>query len=148
MKNKNLPSNKLQRDNFFSPFESIDRAFDDLLSFPTSASSLIKSPAVDMKETEKDIIVSVDLPGVDKKDIKLDLTEDSIAISCERSESKEENGKGGYHIKEQRYGKFYRSFSLPAPIKTKDSKASYKNGVLTITLPKQKPSTVHRINID
>lgn len=148
MKTKNLLPFKRQEDSFLKPFESIDRALEDLFSMPVSMTGISKMPAVDMKETEKEIIVSVDLPGVDKKDIKLDLTENSLAISCERNESREEKEKGGYHMKEQIYGRFYRQFNLPAAVNTKDARASYKNGVLKINLQKQKPAAKHQITID
>jgi len=146
MGTRNIIPFKRQEDSFLQPFESLDRVFEDL--FPLSGIGTTKLPAVDLKETEKEIILSVDLPGVDKKDIKLDLTEDSVAISCERNEAKEEKGKDGYHLKEQRYGRYYRSFALPSAVKTKESKAVYKNGVLKLTLQKQNPSTSQHINIE
>jgi len=147
MGTKNLIPFERQEDSFLKPFESIDRVFEDIFSFPLSGEGGTRIPAVDLKETENEIIVSVDLPGVDKNDIKLDLTEDSLAISYERSQEKEEKSKNGYHMKEQRYGRFYRSFTLPATVKAKESKAAYKNGVLKIILQKQNPSTSHHITI-
>lgn len=146
MGTKNMIPFKRQEDSFLKPFESIDRVFEDL--FPLSGIAMTQLPAVDLKETDKEIMLSVDLPGVDKKDIKLDLTEDSVAISCERSETKDETGKGGYHLHQHRYGRYSRSFALPSAVKTKESKAVYKNGVLKVTLQKQKPSTSQHIDIE
>ena len=142
-----IPSKRLE-ENVLRPFEAIDSVFEDMFDLSTSGYGGGNTPAVDMKETEKEIILDIDLPGVDKKDIKLDLTEQSVAVSCERRDEKEEHGRGGYRIKETRYGSIYRAFSLPAAVKTGESKAVYKNGVLKITLQKQKPAAVHQIMVE
>jgi HSP20 family protein len=148
MGSKELARVKRQEDGFLKPFESLDRVFEDLSTFPLTDIGKTGMSAVDMKETEKEILLSVDLPGVDKKDIKLDINDNSITISCERNEEKEEKNKGGYRIRETRYGRFYRSFPLPAEVKARESKASYKNGVLKVTLQKQNPGTSHQITIE
>jgi len=145
---KDLIPFKRREETFLEPFDSIDKAFEDLFAFPDIGTEKIQAPAVDIKETEKEIIVSADLPGIDKKDIKLDLTGNSLSISCERKEEKEEKDKGGYRMKETRYGKFYRAFALPAAIKEKETKAVYRNGVLKITMQKQKQNDSRRISIE
>jgi len=119
------------------PFESLGAVVEDLLSMPMAEQNLMYTPAVDIRETDKTVEVAMELPGIDKKDIKLDLTEDSLTISGERNEEKENNRAGGY---EQSYSSFYRSFNLPAPVKPGDAKAVYKNGTLKVTMHKQKPS--------
>lgn len=129
-----------------SPFESLGRVFEDLFDLPAIGGA--NTPQMDIRETDKSIEVSVALPGVDKKDINLDLTENTLAISCERREEKEEKGEGGYLRREQSYGRFYRSFTLPAPVKTGEAKAEYKDGALKITMPKQKVSKARQITID
>lgn len=129
------------------PFETLDWALDDLFDFPLLRGRSMNEPDVDIKETEKEIEVSVSLPGVEKKDIHLDLTENSLAVSCERREEKDEKGAGGYRLREQSYGRFYRSFTLPASVRTGDAKAVYKNGVLDITLQKQKTGKTHEVTI-
>lgn len=129
------------------PFESLGRVFEDLFDLPLAGGGA-NSPQIDIKETDKEIQVSVALPGVEKKDINLDLTENSLAVSCERREEKEEKGAGGYRLKEQSYGRFYRSFTLPAPVKTGEAKAVYKDGALKITMPKQKTGQGRQITIE
>ncbi|MCM2266481.1 MAG: Hsp20/alpha crystallin family protein [Elusimicrobiales bacterium] len=128
-----------------SSFESLGRVFEDLFDLPAVKSA--NTPQMDIRETDKAIEVSVALPGVDKKDINLDLTENTLAISCERREEKEEKGDGGYVRREQSYGRFFRSFTLPAPVKTGEAKAEYKDGALKITMPKQKVSKARQITI-
>ena len=128
------------------PFESLGRVFEDLFDLPLAGG--LQSPQIDIKETDKSVEVSVALPGVEKKDISLDLTENTLAISCERREEKEKKDEGGYRLREQSYGRFYRSFTLPAPVKTGGAKAAYKDGALRITMPKQKTSKARQINIE
>ncbi|HNT98792.1 MAG TPA: Hsp20/alpha crystallin family protein [Elusimicrobiales bacterium] len=128
------------------PLESLGRVFEDLFDLAPSGGT--QSPRIDIKETDKAVEVRAALPGVEKKDINIDLTENSLAISCERREEKEEKGKGGYVRREQSYGRFYRSFTLPAPVRTGEAKAEYKDGVLRLTMPKQKAGRGRRIDIE
>lgn len=129
------------------PIGSLNRVFEDLFDLPLAGGGA-NTPQIDIKETDKEVQVSVALPGVDKKDINLDLTENVLAISCERREEKEEKGEGGYRLKEQSYGRFYRSLGLPAPVKTGEAKASYKDGELKIVMPKQKSDKGRQIDIE
>lgn len=124
------------------PFESLGSVVEDLLTFPMAEQDMVNMPPVDIRETDKTVDVSMALSGVQKKDINLDLTEDSLTISGERCEDKEEKGAGGYRLKEQSYGTFYRSFLLPAAVRTSDAKAVYKDGVLRITMHKVKPNRI------
>lgn len=119
------------------PFESLSSVVDDLLSFPMEERNLMNAAPVDIRETDKTIEVSMPLPGMDKKDINLDLTEDSLTIYGERSEETENKKAGSY---EQSYGSFYRSFILPAAVRTGEAKAVFRNGVLKVTLQKHRPS--------
>ncbi len=129
-----------------SPFETLGRVFEDLFDLPALGSA--NTPQMDIRETDKSVEVSVALPGVDKKDINLDLTENTLAISCERRESREEKEKGGFVRREQSYGRFYRAFTLPAPVKAGEAKAVYKDGALKITMPKQKVTKGRQITIE
>lgn len=130
------------------PFESLGNVFEDLLDIPITEVNAINMPPVDIRETDRTIDVSVALSGVEKKDIHLDLTEDSLAISCERREENREKGSGGYRLQEQSYGRFYRAFTLPAEIKTGNARAVYKNGVLRITMEKQKPDRTRQLTVE
>ncbi len=99
-------------------------------------------PAVEIKQTETDYKVKVQLPGVKADDIDVELDNDFMTITAEIEEEKaekEENEKNiKYHTCEFRYGKYKRTISFDQPIKSEDACAYYKNGVLTIKLPKQK----------
>lgn len=147
MGNKDIANLEKRAAATLRPFDSLGRAFEDLFDLPLMRDGT-NTPQIDIKETDKEIQVSVALPGVEKKDINMDLTENSLAISCERREEKEEKGAKGYRLKEQSYGRFYRSFTLPAPVKTGEAKAVYKDGALKITMPKQKPGPGRRVTIE
>lgn len=96
-------------------------------------------PAIELKQTDKDYKVKVQLPGVNKEDIHIDLNNDYITLSAEIKEEKETKGETEkIHTNEFRYGKYIRTISFDNPIKCDDSVAEYKNGILSITLPKQK----------
>lgn len=77
------------------------------------------------------------LPGVDRKDIRLEVTENSLAVSCERRQERKEEVPGTYSLREQSYGRFYRSFALPAAVRTAGARAVCRDGVLRVTLRKK-----------
>lgn len=97
------------------------------------------SPRLDVSETDDAIEVLADLPGLEKKDIDVSLEKDLLIIKGERKQEKEESGKHFQTI-ERRYGAFYRSLRLPAEVKTNKIEASFKDGVLKISLPKTEKS--------
>ncbi|HNW45091.1 MAG TPA: Hsp20/alpha crystallin family protein [Elusimicrobiales bacterium] len=130
------------------PFQSLGTALEELLDIPAAEATFLVTPPVDMRETDKTIEVTMEMPGVDKKDINLDLTEDSLAIYCESRGGKNEKGRGGYQYNEESYGRFYRAFTLPAAIKISDSKAVYKNGTLRITLQKQHTDRTRHLTVE
>lgn len=117
----------------FRPFY-MNSIFDDdfFPAVPTRSSSL---PAVNIREDEKRFILDLAVPGMDKKDLKIDIDEDILTISSEvKSESEEE--KEGYKRKEFSYTSFCRSFQLPDNVNREKIEAAYKDGVLSVTLPK------------
>jgi len=92
-------------------------------------------PYVDVYETPTEVLVTAELPGIKKKDIRLNVTEDMIEISAEaREEAMEE--RPGVLRRERRMGKFYRSLSLPCKVKPEEATAKYVDGVLEVRLPK------------
>jgi HSP20 family protein len=93
------------------------------------------APAVDIKETPEEYLIKAELPGIDKNDVKVTLKEGVLTLSGERKLEKEEKGEK-YHRVERGYGKFVRSFTLPAEIDDKKLLADYKGGVLFVHLPK------------
>lgn len=96
-------------------------------------------PAIELKQTEKEYKVKVQLPGVNKEDIHVDLNNDYMTITAEvKEEKKEKDENEKVHTSEFRYGKYIRTVSFDNPIKSDASSAEYKDGVLTMVLPKQK----------
>lgn len=98
-------------------------------------------PAVEIKQSENDYKVKVQLPGVNKDDIEVELDNDFMTITAQIEEEKEEKEQKEknikYHTCEFRYGKYKRTISFDQPIRSEDATADYKNGILTIILPKQ-----------
>ncbi|MBW2568730.1 MAG: Hsp20/alpha crystallin family protein [Deltaproteobacteria bacterium] len=98
------------------------------------------SPEVDVKENDKEITVTAELPGMDEKDIDVSLSGDSLIIKGEKKEEKKEKDKESWSI-ERRYGSFYRAIPLPVEIIDKENAAaSFKKGVLCVTIPKTEAS--------
>lgn len=96
-------------------------------------------PAIELKQTDKEYKAKVQLPGVNKEDIHIDLNNDYMTVSAEVKEEKQTKGENEkIHTSEFRYGKYIRTVSFDNPIKTDESKAEYKNGILEIVMPKQK----------
>lgn len=119
--------------------ETFSRVFDGSLMGPRAW-----APAVDIFETDQNVVLKAELPGVDPKDVDVRVEEGTLYLKGERKfedESKEEN----YHRVERSYGSFTRTFALPASIDADQATADYKNGVLTLTMPKReeaKPKTI------
>ena len=149
------PARVGERDLFGSLRNEIERVFEDfdkgLWGFPArwrvSLPETLRrprlafalTPSVDMIEKDDMLELAADLPGVDEKNIEVKLSGDTLTIKGEREEHKEEKKKD-YYISERQFGAFERSFRLPDNVETDKIKAQFKNGVLTIALPK-KPGT-------
>ena len=103
-------------------------------------------PAVEIKQSDNDYKVKVQLPGVNKDDIEVELDNDFMTITAKIEEEKEEKEQEEknmkYHTCEFRYGKYKRTISFDQPIRSEEAEADYRNGILTITLPKQKTEEV------
>jgi len=117
----------------FRPFYMPNFFDDDFLPALTNRTSSM--PAVNIKEDEKNYILDLAIPGMDKKDLKIDINEDVLTIS---SESKEETSeeRDGYKKKEFNYSSFCRSFYIPENVNRDKIEANYKDGILTVSLPK------------
>lgn len=124
-------------------------AFSDLLDeFMEDAFSWDRGtfvPELNVYETEKEFEITLALPGMSKDDIELSMENHTLTISGERR-IEEENGKK-YHRIESRFGKFERSLPLPDIIDEENVKASYENGVLTVTVPKLKEKAGRKIEV-
>ena len=103
-------------------------------------------PAVDIQETENDLVLKADVPDVDMKDIDVRVENGTLSLRGERKfESETKNGS--WHRVERSYGRFERAFALPNTVDFEAVKADYKNGVLTITLPKKEVAKPRQIKV-
>lgn len=124
----------------FRPFFDFDKFFEDEEKYlPLIPFKGLVGPAMDVYETEKDVIAEVDLPGVDPEKVEVSVKDGILKITGKTEEAKEIKEKG-YWKKEIRRGAFERAVRLPAPVKEDKVDASYKDGVLKITMPKIEPS--------
>ncbi|MBI4429670.1 MAG: Hsp20/alpha crystallin family protein [Ignavibacteriales bacterium] len=104
------------------------------------------TPAVDITEQDNEYVVKAELPGVHKDDVKITLESNILTIRGEKKQ--EENVKSeNYHRFERSYGSFQRSFKLPATVKASDIDAVYKDGILTVTLPKAEEAKPKQIEV-
>ena len=118
----------------FRPFYMPD-IFDDAF-FPVFSSKSSSIPAVNIREDEKNFTVDLAIPGMDKKDLKIDMNENVLTITAETSKDSEDK-HNGYQRKEFSYSAFSRSFDVPENVTGEKIEANYKDGVLTVTLPKK-----------
>ena len=129
--------------------DRMNRLFDDAgrgWRADEPAATTTWSPAVDIFETEGEIVVKAELPGMERKDITLHLENNVLSLRGERKfekETKDEN----YHRIERSYGAFSRSFSIPATVDEENIRAEYKDGVLNIVLPKKEQARPKQIKI-
>ncbi len=131
-----------ETDDFPSGLRVFQDSLSRLLSEPASRPW---SPAVDIYETENELVLKADLPEVDPKNVAIQLENGTLTMKGERRFEEQKNGKG-FHRIERGYGSFVRAFSLPDTVDPEHVKADYKQGVLTVTLPKKevaKPKTVN-----
>lgn len=133
----------------FDPLANL-RAFEDaftrILSEPQTNRPW--SPAVDIFETENDLVFKADLPDVELKDIDVRVENQTLTIAGERSFESAKEGTKGFHRIERNYGKFVRSFAVPNTFDTEKIGASFKNGVLTVTLPKKEAARPRQIKVE
>jgi len=130
-----------------NPFRMLERFADEMdrmfgefglgrgWAWPSSvAGGVTWSPQLDVSQKNNELVVRADLPGLTKDDVKVDITDDTITIQGERRKEHEEE-RGGVYRAERSYGSFYRTIPLPDGAITDQAKASFKDGVLEITMP-------------
>ncbi|MCG8693444.1 MAG: Hsp20/alpha crystallin family protein [Minwuiales bacterium] len=126
-------------DPFTSLHHEIDKLFADFGRGFRMPSMMMEAtgmaPSIDVSETDSAIQVTAELPGVDEKDVEVNLTDGVLTIKGEKKSEKEDKGKD-YHLVERAYGAFQRDIPLPYDIDTEKVDAKYAKGVLTVTLPK------------
>ncbi|MFN3966102.1 MAG: Hsp20/alpha crystallin family protein [Endomicrobiia bacterium] len=147
-------ANWLTRWDPFKELEEIRDAFDKFfgrsLALKRSEPSIFDStpwvPSIDMVDKKDSIVVKAEIPGADKKNIKVNLQDGVLTIKGEIKKEEEEK-KENYYCSERYYGSFLRSIDLPVEVEKDKVKASYKDGVLTITLPKSKQAETKETEI-
>ena len=125
--------------------EAMDRLFDDAFTRPLSmAGNSWSVPAVDMYQTDNEIVVKAAIPGIKAEEVQINITGDVLSLKGEVKQSEEVKEKA-YHIREQRWGSFERTLVLPSNVVADKARADFESGILTITLPKAeeaKPKTI------
>ena len=144
-----LRSDQLHRESPIAQFhQEIDRMFDSFFrgfGFPSMglgrglaplAPSEWLKPTLDIAAGDKEYVISVELPGVDEKDVQLELSEDTLVIKGEKKQEREEKEKNYYRM-ERSYGSFRRVLSLPEDAEQDGIAAAYRHGILTIAIPRK-----------
>lgn len=143
-----------------STFEEVEKRFEDFFRRPFAltgppwlpglrmAESEI-APSIDIYEEDGDVVVKAELPGMKKEDIEVNLADQMITVSGEKKKEEKVEKKGYYRL-ERSYGSFARSFNLPSGVRTDDAKATFKNGVLEIRIPKTEEAKrkVNKVSIE
>lgn len=126
----------------------IDRLFDDLTGREEEgAQPAMWMPRTDISETEDAYVIRMDMPGLSREDVKIELQEGRLRVSGERKIKQEEKGETFRRV-ERMYGRFFRSFALPEASDTEHVQARLENGVLTIEVPKREEAKRRRIQIE
>lgn len=126
-------------------FRAFEDAFSRMLTEPQTNRPW--SPAVDIYETENELVLKADLPEVEPKDVDVRVENQTLSVSGERKFQSEKSEKG-FHRIERNYGNFMRSFTVPNTFDTSNVAASFKNGVLTVKLPKKEAAKPRQIKIE
>ncbi len=137
--------------------KQMDRLFEDMLSgdrhdwMGLHSMGGMWTPAVEIEETEKELILKAEIPGIDAKDLDVEVGEDRVTISGEHKEEKRSEDKDrNYFRSEFHYGQFQRVVPLPMLIKTEEIKSEFKHGILTLTMPKVEdaPKKAVKVNLE
>jgi HSP20 family protein len=140
LEKRGVPVRREHEHPFFSFQREMNRLMDDFFGsawVPTAADPWAGTflPNVDIKENDKELVVSAELPGLDDKDVEVLLTDDTLTIKGEKKFEKEDK-EDNYHRVERSYGSFNRVIALPADVLTEKAEAKFEKGILSITLPK------------
>ncbi len=129
--------------------DEIDRLFDSPLAELARTSQILSgwTPALDLYEDKENFVVKVELPGMKREDIEVSLHEGSLSLSGERK-SEEKYADAEVYRTERFFGRFQRTVTLPTPVAAEKVKAAYKDGVLTITLPKTEEAKPKQIEVN
>jgi HSP20 family protein len=123
-----------------------DRLFEDFELPSPFSEEMTFTPAFDVSETENELIVKAEVPGMDQKDIDINLSDGLLTITGEKKHEKEDKNEN-YHCVERHYGKFSRTMRVPFEVEADKVDATYKDGVLKVTLPKSETAKPKKIEI-
>ena len=127
--------------------QAMDKLFEDSFVRPASFGSLsVPDVAIEMKETDSDIVIKAELPGVMPNDVDVSIAEGVLTVKGEHKEEKEEK-ETNYYRRELKYGSFSRSVNLPAVVNADQAEAVFENGILTLTLPKAEEAKPRQIKV-
>ncbi|OGW74609.1 MAG: hypothetical protein A2Z72_07260 [Omnitrophica bacterium RBG_13_46_9] len=145
---KCFPLKKKNGDPFLAEFD-FGKAFDSLLNTPFTfgLARIEAAPAIDVYEKGDKLIAEAEIPGAKPEDLKLSVERNLLTITGEKKESEETKKKNYYH-RESSYGAFQRVVELPSEVKGEEAKATYKNGVLKVELPKAESAKKKEIKIN
>ena len=127
------------------PFGLLDSFFGQ--AGTRSTGNLMRAPETDVIETEREIRVITEMPGLRSENIEVDVENNVLTIRGEKREERTEGQEGKYHLAERRYGTFTRSFVLPRDVDAENINASFDNGVLTVVIPKSERARRRRIEV-
>ena len=138
----------------FNPFVSLQREVEDVFdnftrewaTFGSTGLATDLIPSTDVVENDKEIQITAELPGLEEKDVQINLADSVLTIKGEKKAEKEEKDKN-YRLVERSYGSFSRSIEMPAGIDASAIKASISKGVLTVVIPKPAPAQTKKIEV-
>lgn len=125
----------------------IDRLFDDMFGHTALQTQSAWSPAVDIREDEKELTILAELPGMKLDDVEITCDNGILTIRGEKSETRKEGDERRYHLVERSYGAFTRSFQLPQGVDESKIEAAFDDGLLTVRIPKAALPQPKRIEI-
>lgn len=126
--------------------EAMDHLFDDAFTRPLTLRDGWSAPAIDMYQTDDEIVVKASLPGVKADEVQINITGEILTLKGETRQVEEKKDKA-WHMREQRWGAFERAIALPTEVVADKAKAEFENGILTIILPKAEEVKPKIINI-
>ena len=128
--------------------EDMERLFDSMLSrYPRERVQAVWAPSIDVEETNDAVIIRAELPGMKREDIKVTVAEDTVTISGERKYESDRKDRT-FHRIERAYGSFQRAIALPVSVQGDKAEASYRAGVLELTMPKADRVKAREITIE
>lgn len=132
--------------------ESMDKLFEDFVTTRrpgqrTDTTPMLWQPAIEAYETEHDVVIRAELPGIDPKNVDVSVTGDTLTIKGEARAEHEEKNRN-YHRRELRYGTFVRSLTLPDGVQGDQAKASYRHGIMEIRVPKSERSKPKSVKVE